>query len=93
MGMKKYAVTVIEKLSRSIEIEADSETDAILKAQAMWRNGEIILGDRDFEGTEYKVDSITPEYPCINCCSPSERATCCGCPKERRWQERYGNKK
>ena len=73
MGMKKYAVTVIEKLSRSIEIEADSETDAILKSQAMWINGEIILGDRDFEGTEYKVDSITPEYPCVKCCSPSER--------------------
>ena len=34
-----------------------------------------------------------PEYPCINCCSPSERAACCGCPKERQWQERYGNKK
>ena len=33
------------------------------------------------------------EYPCINCCSPSERATCCGCPKERQWQEKYGNKK
>lgn len=34
-----------------------------------------------------------PKYPCIDCCSPSERAACCGCPKERQWQERYGNKK
>lgn len=34
-----------------------------------------------------------PKYPCIDCCSPSERAACCGCQKERQWQERYGNKK
>jgi len=31
-----------------------------------------------------------PEYPCIACCSPSERAACCGCPKEREWKEKYG---
>ena len=85
----KYAVTVTEKLSQSIEVEADSETDAMLKAQSMWINGEIILGDRDFEGTEYKVTSKIPEYPCLNCCSPSERAACCGCEKERQWREKY----
>lgn len=31
-----------------------------------------------------------PAYPCIACCSPSERAACCGCPKESQWQEAYG---
>jgi len=31
-----------------------------------------------------------PEYPCKNCCSPSERAACCGCEKERQWQTKYG---
>lgn len=34
-----------------------------------------------------------PVYPCVNCCSPSERASCCGCQKEKQWQEKYGNKK
>ena len=29
-------------------------------------------------------------YPCIACCSPSERAACCGCPTEKAWKERYG---
>ena len=33
-----------------------------------------------------------PPYPCFNCCSPSERAACCGCPRERQWQEKYGKK-
>lgn len=34
-----------------------------------------------------------PEYPCKNCCSPSERAACCGCEKERQWQTKYGKQK
>ena len=91
-GMKKYTVKIIEKYSRTIEIEADSETNAKQKAQAMWKNGEILLGDRDFEGTEYKVDSKKPEYPCINCCSASEIAFCCGCEKERQWREKNKDK-
>lgn len=41
------------------------------------------------DGKSATPDKI-PAYPCIACCSPSERAACCGCPKERRWQERYG---
>ena len=42
---------------------------------------------------ERRLEEKQPEYPCINCCSPSERAACCGCPKERQWQEKYGDKK
>ena len=53
--MGKYAVTVTEKLSRSIMIEAESEEEAKEKVSKMWANGEVLLGDRDFEGTEYKA--------------------------------------
>ena len=60
---KKYAVTVIEKLSRLIEIEAESEEEAKGKAQKMWSDGEILLGDRDFEGMECEVTSMIPVYP------------------------------
>lgn len=33
-----------------------------------------------------------PQYPCITCCSFSERAACCGCPREREWQKKYGKR-
>ena len=32
-----------------------SEREAARRAEDAWKNGEILLGDRDFEGTEYFV--------------------------------------
>ena len=33
-----------------------------------------------------------PTYPCSTCCPQIEWAFCCGCQKEREWQEKYGKK-
>ena len=39
-----------------------------------------------------KAQEPIPEYPCKSCCSPSERAFCYGCEKERQWQAKYGKR-
>lgn len=40
-------------------------------------------------GAKMKETEI-PEYPCISCCDLMERAACCGCDKETKWQAKYG---
>lgn len=56
MGEKKrYRVAVTEQLRRTVVVEAGSEQEALRRAEDAWKNGEILLGDRDFEGTEYFV--------------------------------------
>ena len=54
-GMKKYKVAVTEQLRRTVVVEAHGEQEALRRAEDAWKNGEILLGDRDFEGTEYFV--------------------------------------
>lgn len=46
----KYDITIIETLSRSIEVEADSYDDALIKVEEMYDNQEIILDSEDFKG-------------------------------------------
>ena len=75
------------------------EEERFVKAMVdLWVRDDAPQWIRDYVREELKKqrglkEEKQPEYPCINCCSPSERAACCGCPKERQWQERYGNKK
>ena len=52
---KRYRVAVTELLRRTVVVEAGSEHEAFRRAEDAWKNGEILLGDRDFEGTEYFV--------------------------------------
>ncbi len=52
---KRYRVAVTELLRRTVVVEAGSEHEALRRAEDAWKNGEILLGDRDFEGTEYFV--------------------------------------
>ena len=54
-GMKKYKVAVTEQLRRTVVVEAHGEQEALRRTEDAWKNGEILLGDRDFEGTEYFV--------------------------------------
>lgn len=53
--MKKYKVEIQETLSRLIEIEADSESDAWEIVCNQYRNSEIVLGGDDFEDYTIKV--------------------------------------
>ena len=52
---KKYKVAVTEFHRRTVVVEAHGEQEALRRAEDAWKNGEILLSDRDFEGTEYFV--------------------------------------
>ena len=54
-GKRMIKVAVTELLRKTILVEAETESVARRRAEDAWRNGEILLGDRDFEGTEYFV--------------------------------------
>lgn len=48
-----YSVWVEETLSRVVEVEAESEADAIKKVREMYRKSEIVLGADDLSDTHY----------------------------------------
>lgn len=52
---KRYKVAVTEILRRTVLVEAETENEARRRAEDAWKNGEILLGDRDFEGSECYV--------------------------------------
>ena len=53
--MTKYRIEIAETLSHTVEMEADSESDAIDKVRQMYRNCEIILDASDYVETEISV--------------------------------------
>lgn len=53
--MKEYHVEVTETLSRVVKIEASSAQEAMQRVREMYRREEIVLGDADFVGTEFKL--------------------------------------
>ena len=56
MGANRtYKVAVTEVLRKTILIEAASEKEAHRRAEDAWQTGEILLGDRNFEGAEFYV--------------------------------------
>ena len=53
--MMKYRIEIIETLSRTIEIEADSEESAVEKVRQKYQNCDIILDASDYLETEISV--------------------------------------
>ena len=53
--MTKYRVEVTEILSRIVEMESDSEDEAIEMVRQMYRNCNIILDASDYVETEISV--------------------------------------
>ena len=47
----KYIVEIEEILRKTIEIEANSPTEAEIKVKQLYRNSEIVLDSNDFIGT------------------------------------------
>jgi hypothetical protein len=56
--MKKYRVTIVETLSRTIDVSATDATAAYDLVETMYLNESIVLGSEDFDD----VDFITFEY-------------------------------
>ena len=50
-----YKVEVKETLSRIIDIEADNENEAIIKAKSKYKKQEIVLDSSDYIGTEIDI--------------------------------------
>lgn len=50
-----YKVQITEKLQRIVEVEADSEEEAMDKVEDMWNCGDVILTADDFKDKELEV--------------------------------------
>ena len=53
--MGKYKVEITEYLQRTIEVEADNESDALDKVEADYCSEKIVLSADDFTDKEIKV--------------------------------------
>lgn len=53
--MAKYSVEIIETLSKTIEIEADSEAEANVILSQRYHDEDIILDSSNHISTEFKV--------------------------------------
>ena len=53
--MKTFEFKIQEVLSRTIEVEAETEDKAYLKIKDMYREEEIVLDNSDFVETEIKL--------------------------------------
>ena len=51
----KYHFEIIETLSRTVEIEAESTQEAYIKGSDLYRDCEIILDADDFIDVEFKI--------------------------------------
>lgn len=51
--MPKYKIEIKEILTRIVEIEAQSEDDALETAQNLYKNEEIVLDSDDFSEVEF----------------------------------------
>ena len=52
---KVFQIEIVETLSNLVEISAENEQEALLKAQDMYRNEEVILYPDDCIETEFNV--------------------------------------
>lgn len=50
-----FQIEIIETLSNIVEVGAENEQDALLKAQAMYRNEEVVLYPDDFIDTKFNI--------------------------------------
>jgi len=51
-----FKINVYEQLRKTVEIEATSAEEALQKAELAYTNGEITLGDRDYDGPRFEID-------------------------------------
>ena len=53
--MKKYSIEVTETLSRAVEVEANSQFEALRTARTKYRSCQIVLDASDYVKTEFRV--------------------------------------
>ena len=52
---QKFQIEIVEMLSNIVEIVAEDEQDALLKAQEMYRNEDIVLYPDDFIDPKFNI--------------------------------------
>lgn len=52
---KIFQIEIVETISNIVEVVADEEQDALLKAQEMYRNEDIILDSEDYIDTKFNI--------------------------------------
>lgn len=51
----KYKVEITEILKRMVEVEADSEEQALTKVKQLYDNEEIVIDSNDFNTSEFEL--------------------------------------
>lgn len=54
--MKKFLVRITETLVKDIEVEAESELDAVSKVQDLYNKAEVVLDDTDYVGVDIDLE-------------------------------------
>lgn len=54
-GLKTYQIEIIETMSSILEIAAEDEHDALLKAQERYQSEEVVLYPDDFIDTKFNI--------------------------------------
>ena len=50
-----FQIEIVETLSNIVEVNAENEQEALLKAQDMYRNEEVVLYPDDFIDTKFNI--------------------------------------
>lgn len=53
--MKNFQIEIVETLSNIVDVVAESEADALLKAQEKYRSEEIVLYPNDLIDTKFNI--------------------------------------
>ncbi len=53
--MKTFKIEIIETLSRTVKVQADSIEDAITKTHKLYRNEKIVLDENDYIDTSIEL--------------------------------------
>lgn len=54
----KYVITVTEKLQKTLVIEAESADEAVYLVEEAYKNGDVVLTDRDYAGADVQESSL-----------------------------------
>ena len=52
---QKFQIEILETLSNIVEVNAEDEQSALLKAQEMYRNEQVVLYPDDFIDTQFNI--------------------------------------
>ena len=50
-----FQIEIVEMLSNIVEVSAENEQEALLKAQDMYRNEDVVLYPDDFIDTKFNI--------------------------------------